>query len=610
MWNFVARQSDKQWDGDVFDGNWLSGIKAIDEIRLGSQDNLPSDVENNKGRNTYYFLPLILGLLGVLFHYGKDKSTFWVLTVLFLFTGLALKVYLNERPFEPRERDYALVGSFYVFAMWIGFGVYALYEIIQKYLKPKLAIPLTLAACLLAVPVLMASENWDDHDRSEKYTARAIGKAYLDSMDKNGIIFTIGDNDTFALWYMQSVEGYRTDIRVVNTSLFYADWYINDMKKKAYESDPIPSQLTKEQYRGTNRDYIYLQKVTNDTVPIKLWMDWIADESDRTTGELQSGQKVHTFPSKTVRIPVDKDAVLKNGIVAQKDADLIVPYIDITIPNDVLYKNRILMLDMLANNNWERPIYFSGGSYDDGEYMWLKDYLQLDGMVYKLVPIKTPRDKRSPLDMGRIDTDKMYDIVMSWEWGNSDSPEIYHDPETRRNSISYRNQISRLADQLIEEGKQDKAKEVVDLVMEKLPVEYYEYYTLVEPFVKHYFMLGEKEKAVALYDKVAEKYQEKLFYLSTLPYAEQDYYFENIYLEIERYRSLVTTLLYSEDEQLIRSRGDEFNEYLSLFKHFYGSDEESEGETEFQDILNGDDSIDAEVIENNSTEVDGSKVED
>lgn len=609
MWNFAGRQNDKQWEGDVFNGNWLSGIKPIDEFRLGSQENLPSDVKNNKGRNTYFFLPLILGLIGLLYHYDREKTTFWVLAVLFLFTGLALKVYLNERPFEPRERDYALVGSFYVFAMWIGFGVYALYEIVQKYLKPKLAIPLTLSACLLAVPVLMASENWDDHDRSGKYTARAIGKAYLDSMDKNGIIFTIGDNDTFALWYMQSVEGYRTDIRVVNTSLFYADWYINDMKKKAYESDPIPSQLKKEQYRGTNRDFIYYQEVTKDTVPIKLWMDWVADDSDRTTGELPSGQEVHTYPSKNIRIPVDKEKVLQNGIVDEKDADLIVPYIDITIPNDVLYKNRILMLDMLANNNWERPIYFSGGSYDDGEYIWLKDYLQLDGMVYKLVPIKKPVDRRNPFDMGRIDTEKMYNIVMSWEWGNSDSTNIYHDPETRRNSISYRNQISRLADQLIKEGKTEKAKEVVDLVMEKLPVEYYEYYTLVEPFVKHYFRLGEKEKAIALYDQLAEKYQEKLFYFSTLSYAEQNYYFEEIYLDIERYRSLVTTLLYSEDEELIRSRGDVFNEHLNLFKHFFGEEDSIDSENEFLDIPQ-DDSIDMEAIEGaSSEEMDGVEME-
>jgi hypothetical protein len=589
MWNFAGKQNDLQGKWDPFNGNWLSGIKFVDEMRLGSQDNLPSDVKNNKGRNTYYMLPLLLGIMGLVFHFGKDKTTFWVLMVLFLFTGLALKVYLNERPFEPRERDYALVGSFYVFAMWIGFGVYALFDTITAYIKPKIAAPVAIAVALLAAPVLMASQNWDDHDRSEKYTAQAMGKKYLDSVDKNGIIFTIGDNDTFALWYAQSVEGYRTDVRVVNTSLFYADWYINDMKKKAYESDPIPSQLTREQYRGSYRDFIFHQPITKDTIPIQTWMNWVANEDERTTVELQSGQKVHTFPSKHIRIPVNKEAVLRNGIVAEKDAHLILPYIDIHIKGEVIYKNRLLMLDILANFDWERPIYFSGGSHSDEEYLWLKDYLQLDGIAYKLVPIKTPIDRRNPFDMGRIDSEKMYDIVMNWEWGNSGNPAIYHDPETRKNSISYRSNMTRLADQLIKEGEYEKAEEILDLGMEKMPIEHFSYYTLVEPFVSGYFQLDQNEKAMAIFDQLAQKYQENLLYYSGLTYSEQQRHFERIYLDIERYRSLVSTLLYSGDESLLRSRGDEFKNFLNLFSHFYGEEEEEEfDESELLRLLDGD----------------------
>ena len=234
MWNFVGRQNDNQGRYDYLDGNWISGIPFLDNLHLGSQDNLPSDVLNNKGRNVYFFLPFILGLIGIMYHASKDRKSFYVLLALFLFLGIALKIYLNERPFEPRERDYALVGSFYVFAIWIGFGVYALYESAQKYLAPKIAGPVLIGGCLLAAPMLMAYQNWDDHDRSGKYTATAMAKAYLQSCDPNAILFTIGDNDTFPLWYAQEIEGIRTDIKIVNTSLFMTDWYIDQMKRKAY----------------------------------------------------------------------------------------------------------------------------------------------------------------------------------------------------------------------------------------------------------------------------------------------------------------------------------------------------------------------------------------
>ncbi|MEL6812133.1 MAG: DUF2723 domain-containing protein, partial [Bacteroidota bacterium] len=361
MWNFAGRQNDVQGQGGPLNGRWISGISFVDEFFIGlPQDNLPSDVKNNKARNSYYFLPLILGILGLVFHAKNDRKSFWVLLVFFLFTGLALKVYLNERIYEPRERDYALVGSFYVFAIWIGYGVYALYDMAKDYLKPKTAIPVVLGATLLAAPVLLATQNWDDHDRSNRRTANSMGKMYLDSCDENAILFTIGDNDTFALWYQQNIEQYRQDVRIVNTSLFQTDWYIDDMKKKAFSSDPIPSQLTHDKYTYGTRDVIAFQETKEDTVDIKTWMNWVESENPITKVELNSGQMISSFPSKIIRIPVDKEAVLKNGIVNPEDADQIVPYIDIKLKGDFVYKNRLLMLDIIANNNWERPIYFSG----------------------------------------------------------------------------------------------------------------------------------------------------------------------------------------------------------------------------------------------------------
>lgn len=572
MWNFVGRQDDIQGKYTDLHGNWLSGIDFIDKAHIGSQENLPSDVKNNKARNTYYFLPLILGLLGLIFQFKRDKNNFWVLLVFFLFTGIALKIYLNERPFEPRERDYALVGSFYVFAIWIGFGAYALFDIIKDYLKPKLAAPIAIAACLLGVPTLMASQNWDDHDRSNKYTATSMAKMYLDSVDKNGIIFTIGDNDTFALWYAQQIEKYRTDVRVVNTSLLATDWYMDQMKRKAFESDPVPSQFEPKDYHGKD-DAIFLREITQDTIPIKTWLNYIQNDDPRTKAELQSGQMVNTFPSKYISIPVDKQAVLKNGIVKPEDADKIVDKIVVKIGSQILYKNRLFMLDILANNSWKRPIYFTGGSFGDEDYLWMKDYLQLDGVAYKLVPIRTPVNRKNPFDMGRIDTDKMYHIVKNWDWGNMEDPGLYHDPETRKNSITYRSNLARLVEALINKGETEKAKEMLDLGMKEMPVDYYDYYTLLEPFISGYYEVGEKEKARELWEKVAGKYQEELKYYSNWSKERQYRYADEIITDIERYRGLVDLLIKHQDDKIVREKADEFNSYLRLFKHFYGEEE-------------------------------------
>ena len=582
MWNFVGRQDDNQGKLTNLEGNWLSGIKFIDEIRLGSQDNLPSDVLKNKARNTYYFLPLLLGLIGFVFMLQKDKKKFWVLFIFFLFTGLALKIYLNERPFEPRERDYALVGSFYVFAIWIGFGVYALFDALKAYLKPKVLAPAITLVCLLAVPVVLAAQNWDDHDRSNRYTAQSMAKMYLQSCQQDAILFTIGDNDTFALWYAQDIEGYRTDVRTVNTSLFATDWYIDQMKKAAYKGKPIPSQLTHDFYRFGNNDAIYYKPVTNDTMLIKNWMRWIETEDPRTKGDLQSGKKVNTFPTKHIRIPVDKDAVLKNGIVAPEDADLIVPYIDIHLKGDMIFKNRLLMLDIIANNNWERPIYFTGGSYGDDDFLWMKDYLQLDGVTYKLVPILTKVDRKNPFEMGRIDSDLMYKNVTSWDWGNSDDPNIYHDPETRKNAITYRSNLARLVEVLIQEDKKEKAKEILDLAMEKMPIEYYEYYTLVEPYVNGYYKIGEKQKARDLWLKLAKKYQEQLTYFGSLELKDQYNYAEEIVTNVERYRSVVDLLLINQDREMVEEKAEEFNRYVRLFSRLYSADEEYDDEKAVQ----------------------------
>lgn len=567
MWNFVGRQSDVQGKYDNLDGNWISGIKAMDSLHLGSQDKLPSDVLNNKGRNVYYFLPFILGLIGMMYHANKDLKSFYVLLALFLFTGIALKIYLNERPFEPRERDYALVGSFYVFAIWIGFGVYSLYESIKKYIAPKIAGPVIIAGSLLAAPVLMASQNWDDHDRSGRYTAVAMAKAYLSSCDKDAILFTIGDNDTFPLWYAQEIEHFRTDVKIVNTSLFMTDWYIDQMKAKSYESDPLPISFTHDQFVGDNLDYVaYIQKI-DTRWNIKDFLDFI--KNPKSTVGLQNGQTIHFYPTNKIRLNIDKNLIIKNKVVNPKYNDSIVPYLDIDIKGNALYKNRLMMLDILANNNWKRPIYFSGGAFDDEDYLWLKDYLQLDGMVYKLVPIRNvPSKDGGPMDMGQIDADKMYDIVMKWDWGNSESNTIYHDPETRRNSITYRTNLSRLMNELIAEGKIDKAKNVINLAMTKMPLDKFGYYSLVEPFADGYYKVGENAKAHDLLDKLVNKYKENLNYYSTLPPGDQTDLAMDIITDIERYRSLLHVMRENKDKAFYETHKKVFNTYVNVFERF------------------------------------------
>ena len=565
MWNFSGRQDDKQGEYTDLHGNWLTGINFIDDARLGPQEFIASDSKHNKARNTYFMLPLLLGIIGILFHYKNDPKNFWVLLIFFLFTGIALKIYLNERPFEPRERDYALVGSFYVFAMWIGFGVYALFEIVKEKIKPKLAVPIVLASTALAVPVLMGSQNWDDHDRSNRYTAQSMAKMYLDSCDENAIIFTIGDNDTFALWYAQGIEEYRQDVRIVNTSLFQTDWYIDDMKKKAFDSDPIPSQLSHDKYKYGSRDFLFFQKTRKDTINIKDWMDFVANDSKKTQVELESRQWVNTFPTKVIKIPVDKEAVLQNGIVDPKDADKIVPNIYITLKGDVIYKNRLLMLDVIANNNWERPIYFSGGAFGDDDYIWMKEFLQLEGVLYKLVPIRTPLDKNNPYEMGRVDGEKMYSIVMNWKWGNSGDSAIYHDVETRRNGITYRSTLSRLANVLIEESQYDKAENVLDLAMEKMPVDYFEFYSLLEPFILYYYQINKVEKARAVYQSVVRHYQEHLFFYSKLSYNKQEAIGDEIFSDLGRYRGLLDVLASFDNQEYTVIEAEIFNEYLQKF---------------------------------------------
>ncbi len=615
MWNFTGRQNDIQGEGDPFNGNWISGIPFIDEWHLGTQDNLSEDMLNNKGRNTYFFLPLILGLIGMIFHAKKDLKSFYVTLVLFLFTGLAIIVYLNQSMYQVRERDYAYVGSFLVFAMWIGMGVYAIYEGIKDSISVKTARVLSITVCFVAVPLLMAFQNWDDHDRSGKYSALTSAKKYLDSCLPDALIFTIGDNDTFPLWYLQEVEGYRTDVRVVCTSLLATDWYMDDMKKKAWDSDPVPSTITHDKYTYGTRDALWyadkervMQRTGGksslpDTLDLKDWMEWVVSDKKITQEQMRNDHWEHTFPTKFIRIPVNKEAVLKNGVVPQRDANKIVDEIVIEINSSLVYKNRMFMLDIINANNWERPIYFSGGAFGDDDYIWMKDYLQLDGCAFRLLPIKTePENRRDPFDMGRVDPDHGYEILKKWDWGNSGNPDIYYDVETRRNSVGYRSNVTRVAEALTKAGDYKRAEEILDLGMEKMPLDLYGHYSMIEPFVNGYYEVGQIDKAQDLLDRVILKYQDEIDFYKALDIDERRASYSDIIAAVERYRSLVESAIFYEDDKMVQKHKDVFNQYVLEFTQFY-SPEETIGGTSREEIPTSElDNIFQEATDNTVTE--------
>lgn len=580
MWNFTGRQNDEQ---GRFDGNgeWLSGFVALDSFRLGSQEDLPDAVLQNKGRNTYYFLPLLLGLAGLVFQLKKNWKQFWVLLVFFLFTGLAIQFYTNPPIFQPRERDYSLVGSFYIFAIWIGLGVYGLFEAFKKFVRPHIALPITFLACLFSVPLLMAHQNWDDHDRSNRDTALSMAKSYLDSTEKDAgsILFTIGDIDTYPLWYVQDIEEYRTDTRVIVTTYFGTDWYIDQMKRRAYDSEPIPSQLTHDLYRYGSRDVIYYAPVTDKRWSIKDFMKWVSSDAPQTKVKSlmeQQGRDLGAYsdsyldavfyPTYKIRVPVNKLKVLQTGLVKADDADQIIDFIDIDLPQSGIGKASLLMLDIIANNDWERPIYFSGGSFDEKEYIWMNDYLQLDGLVYKLVPINTKNE--SIFDKGRVDADLMFDIVKKWDWGNSGSPKIYHDPQTKRQwGVSYRIVLARLLEKLLEENKIEEAKVVIDMVMQHIPVEYYGYYTFVAPFLDGYFKIGETKKGMQTFSQLKKIYIDRLEYYKTLPIDEKYGHIESILGDLQGYRSLIDILYENNKKGFAEQEMQNFNGYVDAFQN-------------------------------------------
>ncbi len=508
MWNFAGRQNDvhSPSPGNIFDGNWESGITFLDEFRLGDQSAAPAPLSENKGKNHYYMLPLLLGLIGLFFQFEKDKRGSWLVFLMFFMTGIAIVIYLNQPPYQVRERDYAYAGSFYMFSIWIGFAVLALYQGVKSLLKGResAAVAAGVTVACLLVPALMAAENWDDHDRSNRYTAVEMAKNYLNSVGPNGFLITHGDNDTFPLWYAQEVENVRHDVRLLNTSLLGTDWYIDQMKYAINESAPLPLTIPQTQYLYGTNDYVFVNDTRNQVIPIADVMR-VFKHSDAKLA-LQDGRRVDYIMSRKISVPVNKENALKSGIVPAEFADLMLDEIILEIPKDktFLSKQELFFLDLLAGYEWDRPINMlsSGGEINVGQ----RKYLMYEGFSSKLVPFE---NKTSGGSIGKVDADDLYDKIMNvYKWDalkRTDYNVDYQNLYTFLGVINQREVFVNVADALIQKGEFDKAKEVLDKCLECVPFETYPIESVCVGFssndlrvinmISQYYLLGEPDKA-------------------------------------------------------------------------------------------------------------------
>jgi hypothetical protein len=508
MWNFSGRQNDRQGYGNIFDGNWLTGFGFIDKARLGHNGSQPAAMSNPETTNRYYMLPFLLGMIGLFFHLKRHKKDFWVVMLLFVMTGLAIVVYLNQPPYQPRERDYAYVGSFYAFAIWIGLGVPAVVQFFEKYLKKFGWIPALLLTT--TVPVLVLAENFDDHDRSGRYVARDLGKNYLNSCAPNAILFTYGDNDTFPLWYAQDVENVRPDVRICNVTLLNGDWYIDQMKNKVYDSDPLPILMEKEKYENDQRNTVFVRDDIQRPVELSTLMKIVLNDNPKAKLQTQGGSLFNYFPTRQLKITVDKEQVLKTGTVHPDKAELIEDSVIITLNGNYVTKSDLAILDLLANNNWERPIYFDL-SVVYTTNIKLEPYLEHEGLAYRLVPIKNQQNE--PF----IDPDILYDRLMNrYEWGNLGDPDIFLDHNLYRTVevVQIKNNFYRLSESLLNIGDHERALKVIDRLYEILPTgkHYTTYFDIV--LATNYYRLDQSEKGDKVMQAVAnDSFDKVTFYL-------------------------------------------------------------------------------------------------
>lgn len=563
MWNFAGRQNDIESQGEIMHGNWISGIGFIDNLRLGDQGNLPASMQN-PANTKFYFLPLILGLLGFFFQLNKSKKETWVVFLLFFMTGLAIIIYLNQTPFQPRERDYAYAGSYYAFAIWIGFGVLAIYDLLQKVVKNKTAAAgIATAVSLLLVPLIMAASGWDSHDRSGKYAARDFARMYLESCEPDAILFTNGDNDTFPLWYVQEVEGIRTDVRVVNYMLSSGDWYVDQMFNKVYESDPLPLTIAHDKYMLGEQNYLPVYERVDTRQELKDVVDFIASDDKRTLVPLQDGSFVNYVPTKKLKLTIDSAKVVDNGTVRPEDAGRIVNEISWNITQNAIYRNDLMLLDLIASNDWDRPIYFANPNSHVG-VLDIDEFCHLEGVVYRFRPIKAVDFVNK---VGGVDAERSYEVLMdeNARWGRINEDDVSLDRETARTVGIMKQNYARLATALVKQGKYDSAVAVLDRGIEffpnnKIP---YDYFTI--SWAYNYFKAGETDKGVEVLTDIADRYKGDLDYYASLNKNFRRYYENQVQESLSVLQRLSQVAREFNQTDLYRELDDSLMTYIEVF---------------------------------------------
>ena len=535
LWNFSGRQDDIQSFGSIKNGNWITGIPFIDKFHVGnSLTDLPDSVKA-RASHKYFMLPLILGLIGFFFQLKKDYRNNIVIILLFFMTGLAITLYLNQKPFEPRERDYSYAGSFMAFSIWIGLGVIALVDFLKRKTKLKGLLPLILVTVFttLLVPVIIAQQNWHDHDRSGKYAARDFAANYLNSCDKNAILITNGDNDTFPLWYNQEVEGVRTDVRIINKELASGSWYIEQLYKKMYDSDPVPLKIPMEEYQpGSNDIAMYYDIGIKGYVELKDLVDFIKSRDPQTFVTTQGGEKIKFFPARKIKITVNKENCLKYGIVPEYYKDKMVDSITFTIKSNLLQKNDIMLLDMIATSDWKRPVYFAAPN-TVRNFLDIEQYCYMEGWVYKFMPVKTDSTNYIP-SLGSIDAPGSYDIFINkCKWGNLSDPNVYVDPESFNSSMRAKMVALFVGQMLLDKGKKKECKSLVDLYLTKFPDPKYVYDMYNLPFVDMYFRLGDTASALKLSNRMVDIMGQNLDYYESFSASDRANFNEDIQTAME-----------------------------------------------------------------------------
>ncbi len=553
MWNFVGRQNDLEGHMENTNGNWISGITAIDNYQWGNQKDMPTKFYN-ESTVYFFFLPLLLGILGAFFQFNRDFGRFWAILSLFVLTSFGIIFYTGVKPFEPRERDYAMVGSFYAFAVWIGFGAAAILWFIQNKIKSSVATWLV-GILLLGIPLMMGFQNYVPHDRSERYAAYDYSYSMLKSLPKNDILFVYGDNDTYPVWAIQETERFRDDVKVVNFTLLGTPWNIDQVKRRTYNAMPVPSVLNHDDYRdGTNDQVVVLNPenwkyliqnnieagvpesvfepfkkyMTQDSMNIKEAVNFLKNNSPEKSEVLkllfgeEKFERFNFLPVSKFVLPVNKANAVKSGIINAKDAAKAVDYITINYKRGNMFKADYILMDILANFDWKRPVNFSsGGIYEDQNIFYLNDYLQFDGFSYRLVPIHTKETEDG--EMGRVDADNLYNVVKNYRWGNFKDLKVHFDETCTSNIVSYRSSASRAAEALILEGKKSKALEILDLASKEIPSSKYNDPRSLSSMIYGYIVAGQEQKGLQLAEQLKKDIFQEYDYYSSLSSYEQKF---------------------------------------------------------------------------------------